>query len=362
MLSSKHQWTIKRAWIVFLCLIIALIFLSLWFLRQQSPPSIPVDLYKSHIVGGFGINTSERAMRATTEGIQVIFQYGNPPDEKSTLGRELQSLHMKVVDGYIASYLHYYECQRLSTMVLPLRGPNTYCGQNLYPTFASEDAFLTTIATHLQQVKDNHLIIGYWTLDDWPRWDKGSGRQLLIKIHHLIKLYTPDHPAICGFGGNLTANRTFAWEDWIADNFSPQGCDEVGLYIYTLSIPMTSHLPSSEAYDWSMSKLLPAIFSSLHHRGWKITKEPFIGIVQAFGGPIAHTYAYRVAPTAKDIETQSRSFCEHKAIGLTFYGWADTVFVSTSQTPMNSNEIALGIQRGIAACIQYWNHHAGTGK
>ncbi len=322
-----------------------------------TPTRFLEDVYQSHMIGGFSIITAEQALSAMKEGIQIEFQYGNPPSENDAFGQTLQSLHMHVVDGFISSSMHYYECQRLRTMLIvsPPYALNSYCGQDSYPTFASEDAFLATIATHLRQVMHNHLIVGYWVLDDWASWDEGSARLLLTKIRHLIQHYTPGRPAICGFGGTLSANTSLGWNDNVADNFSPQGCDEVGLYIYSARVPIVSHIPSSSTYDWSMSKLLPAMFASLKQRRWNIQQEPLLGIVQAIGGPVAYMNSYQVPPTAQDIETQSRSFCESGATGLTFYGWSDSSFGALSQTPMNSPEVEKGIRDGIAACKQSWN-------
>jgi hypothetical protein len=114
---------------------------------------------------------------------------------------------------------------------------------------------------------------------------------------------------------------------------------------------------SSVTYNWSMSGVLPAMFHSLQRRGWNITKEPLIGIGQAFGGQKAHSDSYWITPTAKDIETQSKSFCEHGATGITFYAWNDSGFGPTTHTPMNSPEIEKGIRNGIAACKLYWSQH-----
>ncbi len=313
---------------------------------------------KTHIVGGFSIGTPGRANKAAEDGIQLAFNYGQPPSESSILGQKLQSLHMKVVDGYISSYLYYYECHRTKLLKPSLLGQGQYCRDDPYPNLVDANALLATIATHLKQVKDNQLIMGYWVLDDWVSWDAGSARQILVQIHKLIQQYTPGRPAICGFGGNIGRNQHYGWRDWIADNFSTQGCDEVGLYIYTPSLPNTTPTPSPDAYDWSMSRVLPAMFASLQQRGWDIKKEPLIGIGQAFGGPIAHTDDYWVTPNAKDIEAQSRSFCEHGATGLTFYAWYDSGYGPTTQTPMNSPEIEKGIRNGIAACKQYWIAHS----
>jgi hypothetical protein len=129
----------------------------------------------------------------------------------------------------------------------------------------------------------------------------------------------------------------------------------VGLYIYAESLPDSTPTPSPDAYDWSMSSILPGMFASLRQRGWNITQDPLIGIGQAFGGSIANVNRYWITPNAITIETQSRSFCEHGATGLSFYGWDDSQFGPATQTPMNSTEIENGIRKGIAACEQYWS-------
>jgi len=265
---------------------------------------------------------------------------------------------MKIVDGYISSYLYYYECHRTKELMPFLLGQGQFCRGDPYPFLTDENALLATIATHLKQVQNNHLIIGYWVLDDWVQWDAGNARQILIKIHNLIQQYTPGRTVICGFGGSIGIHKAYGWNDWIADNFSPQACDMVGFYIYTPSLLDTTPITSPDAYNWSMSGVLPSMFASLQERGWDVTKEPLIGIGQAFGGPIDQTNRYWVTPTAKDVETQSSSFCEHGATGLTFYAWDDSGFGPTTQTPMNNPEIEKGIQNGIADCKQYWGQHA----
>jgi hypothetical protein len=309
---------------------------------------------KTPILGGFSITTPEQATKASMDDVQVVFQYGQPPSEHDALGQKLKSLHMKVIDGYISSYLYYYECHRTHTVKLPASGEVNPCTTDSHPELNSENALLANIANHLQQEKHNPLIIGYWVLDDWVAWDAGSARQLLIKIHALIQQYTPGRPAICGFGGSIDPYMRYGWSDELADNFSPQGCDEAGFYIYASSLPNTTPSSSSDFYDWSMSGILPAMFASLQQRGWNISKEPLIGIGQAFGGPQAHTDRYWVTPSAKDIETQSRSFCEHGATGLAFYSWEDPEYGPTTQTPMSSAEVGTGIRNGIAACKAYW--------
>ncbi|HEU5229162.1 MAG TPA: hypothetical protein VFU49_15200, partial [Ktedonobacteraceae bacterium] len=113
-----------------LLLMIALVVVSIFWLQQnwnifgqsQKLPAkvvVPANFYHNHIVGGFSIDSPERADKAAQETVQVNIQYGQPPTEDSPLGQKLTSLHMKVIDGYIASYLHYYECHRTATVKLP---------------------------------------------------------------------------------------------------------------------------------------------------------------------------------------------------------------------------------------------------
>ena len=366
MTNNNQQSSISRLQRILLrgsisIFVMVLLFSLFHWIKLPSPGPYPQKTFRQmHIIGGFSATTPEKAIQAATTGIQVEFQYGNPPTENSKLGQQLHSLHMKVVDGFIASYLHYYECQRSRSMSPPPVELDTYCVPGSYPTFASEDTFFAAITAHLKRVANNPLIIGYWVLDDWVPWDRGGARLLLIKIHTLIQQYTPARPAICGFGGSLIANHTFSWADWVAANFSPYGCDEVGLYIYTTSLPATPSIPSPATYDWSMSSILPAMFRSLQERGWNIVNEPFIGIGQAFGGPIANSDRYRLAPTSTYIEEQSKSFCLHGAIGLVFYAWSDSEIGALSQSPMNSHEIEAGIQDGIRACKQYWKQPSST--
>lgn len=347
---------------IFLTLLILLILIGLpaVFVKYQifTAPTSPSNVfYSTHILGGFSIDTPGRATNAGEDGIQIAFEYSQPPSEQGLLGQKFQSIHMQVIDGAIWGYIYDYECHHTRELKPQLLGAGQYCQSDPDPSLSSTDALLAIIATHLKQVKDNGLIIGYWVLDDWVQWDAGSAKPLLMKIHQLIQRYTPGRPAICGFGGIVGLHQKYGWEDWIADNFSPQGCDAVGLYIYTSTMANTTPITSPDAYNWSMAGVLPAMFSSLQKRGWSIAKEPFIGIGQAFGGPIARTINHWVTPTAKDIEIQSKSFCEHGASGLTFYAWDDSGFSPATQTPMTSSRITLGIRDGIAACKQYWKQH-----
>ena len=341
--------------LIILVLILLLLALPLLFIRYEQNLT-QNGYYKSHILGGFSINTQDKAENAAADGVQVVFYYGQPPTENSQLGQKLQALHMQVVDGFIASYLYYYECHRTKTVKLPPAGMSAYCVTDYHPELTSENAVLAVIAAHLRQVKDNHLIVGYWVLDDWVTWDTGSAQHLLMSIHSLIQQYTPGRPAICGFGASIGVGTSYGWRDGTAANFSLQGCDMVGLYVYTSSLLDTTVASPQDAYNWAMVGVLPAMFASLKLRGWDITKEPLIGIAQAFGGPIRYTNRYWVTPDSSDIALQSKSFCQHGASSLVYYAWNDSGFGPSSSTPMNSVSIETGIRQGIAACKQIWSN------
>ena len=80
------------------------------------------------------------------DGVQVVFKYGQPPSESDGLGQELQSLHMKVVDGYIWALVYYYECHRTKELRPSLLGPGQYCEDDPYPNLADENALLAAVA------------------------------------------------------------------------------------------------------------------------------------------------------------------------------------------------------------------------
>lgn len=79
---------------------------------------------------------------AASEGAQAVFYYGQLPAENSQLGQKLQALQMQVVDGFIASYLYYYECHRTKTVKLPPLEVRAYCVTDSHPELSSEDAVL----------------------------------------------------------------------------------------------------------------------------------------------------------------------------------------------------------------------------
>ncbi|MDQ2717980.1 MAG: hypothetical protein M3Z08_24060 [Chloroflexota bacterium] len=354
----------KKKYLLYVLLAIALVLLiTEYFINRQAPlanvtplapvPKItpsplttPTSLLTDHFSGGFGIDTPEKAARAAADGVQVAFLYNYAPAPGSSLEQTFASLHMRVVDGFIASQVYRYQRYYLC-MTQHLTCSASYAND-------TEEASYAAIRAHLQKVaQDGSLVIGYWVLDDQIDASLyGALKPVLQNVRKLIQRYTPHLPAICGFGAEITLNDGGSWRPGVAADFSTQGCDMVGLYIY-VSTTVQDLAPAAPSYDWSMSSLLPAMFSSLQQQGWDMTKTPFIGIGHAWG--MHATDGNYTTLTPQSIESQSRGFCAHGVTGLAFYGWADSTFEATTQTPMNSPAIEAGIHDGITACEQYWS-------
>ncbi len=322
------------------CLILITILSIPKHAETKQPPSFTLQsLY--HFTGGFSIDSPLKVVNAAENGIEVDLKYGDPYTPQDPVGTALQTKHMRLIDAIPQTYLYYYECYIHKT-----------CPADDYTTSAnlkltSTQALLTAVAAHLQQVRQNPLIIGYWVLDDWPfPEDYGGAKDILIQINRLIHFITPARPSICGFGGSIwpLPQQKYDWSDGVAANFSSQGCDMVGLYIY-------GEAYTQGTYDWTMSDILPAIFASLLKRGWDMQKEPFIGIPQAFGGNLGEPFPFA---TAASIEAQTAAFCQHGATGIVYYAWDNSGTDTTTQFPWNSQSITQGVRNGIAACKRVW--------
>jgi hypothetical protein len=293
-------------------------------------PAQPLLSSLSHFIGGFSIESNAEIVNAVDAGIQSTLIYGYALSEIDQVSATLKANNIKVIDAMPWEYLYYYECHIHNT-----------CSATIYPELTSPGALLSDVTAHLMQVQSNSLVIGYWVLDDWP-YKSGSGKDLLIQINSLIHQYTPGKPSICGFGGEIPPlpQTIFQWDDSTAANFSPQGCDMVGLYIYGQSY-------TTGSYDWTMSHILPAVFTSLKNRGWNITKEPLVGISQAFGGTVyGETWP---VPDANSVETQTKTYCQQGATGIIYYNW-----VESGPSPMTDSQITQGIKKGNADCKEIW--------
>ena len=271
-----------------------------------------------HFTGGFNIGSDAEITNAVADGIQVVLDYGYNPTGADSRSVALRASHLTISDQMPEEYLRKFGNGSITLTTLE-----------------------TDVANHLNRVQNNSMIIAYWVLDDWTYGD-GTAKQALIHINTLIHRYTPGKTSICGFGGGIPPlPSTGTWENTKAtDNFSPQGCDMVAPYIYAGN-------SSTGTYDWSMSSILPAFFATLRSQGWESTKEPLVGVPQAFGGQVSGIHW--PIPDANAVETQTKTYCQQGAVGIIYYDW-DTKVAS----PMTNAGITQGIRRGLADCQQIW--------
>jgi hypothetical protein len=298
-------------------------------------------------VAGFSADKPPRVANAAAVGITADILYDGPPRPHSRLAKALAQAHMSVIDGRLSAALAYWECHRTYTVAPPPPGEkNWYCPTDEQPSVDSPAAALRLVEEWLREDAANPLVRGYWVLDDWPQWDGGSGRALLVEIRQAIERATPGYPAICGFGGAiLEPNQPEGFDPATAANYSNEGCSMVGIYNYANS----NRKPSSgEALDWSMSLLLHEETEDLAKRGWVAANTPMLGIAQGWSGRLGREYTPGLTPS--QMLTEARAFCSHGATSIAWYAWDDRGYRHSTMTPNNSSAIRKGIEEGIAAC------------
>jgi hypothetical protein len=207
------------------------------------------------------------------------------------------------------------------------------------------------VSMELDRDAKEPYVRGFWVLDDWPYWDYGSARELLKKIRALIHHKAPNEPAICGFAATLARPGRVVWQRGLADNYSNDGCDMVGWYVYT---PFGRRKPSDgHDLDWSMQSLLPAMGDSLAKHGWSLANAPLLGIGQAWSGRYGAGF-YQPGLSRKQMLDQAHAFCAYGASSIAWWAWDDDAYRPKTKTPETSPAIDDGIGEGIDACHAIW--------
>jgi len=227
---------------------------------------------------------------------------------------------------------------------------------------ASSATIVTLLQAHLAARQGDPNVIAYWFLDDYPGGDISD---LLETMHNMLAAANHDpssifpRPALCGFGGQIlprsdtrkpNADPLLSYFKKALTNFRPSYCDMVALYPYAVNSGTGPNDPSQ--YDWSMTRLLPAMFKDLEDLGWNSSKEPLVGIPQAFG------CGQYVTPRESDIVTQMSAYCKAGAVALIAYSWDDgyhSKYPDRPYTePVNSAAVRAGLASGFAQCQKYW--------
>jgi hypothetical protein len=203
-----------------------------------------------------------------------------------------------------------------------------------YHTDWNMTRLVADMTTHLKFIASNEnlkaKLVGYWMIDDW--YDNfGKAKTALQKMTSLIHQYTPGKYAICGFTGNTSYGGSVSGYTNFAANFSPSGCDMIGVYLYPWGsgkVPMTN---------------LANILAAMKNNGWDPNKTPLIGIPQSYGGKFGYS-----VPTAAQVQSQTKYFCQQGAKGIVYYDFNTGTNATTSAT------VKAGIKAGLADCAKIW--------
>ncbi len=323
-------------------------FFSHVFPAQQSQANVVRPPFPTHLIGGFSIYGVADARNAAANGIQTVVNYRTAYPTQSAMGRELgATLHMTQIEAQPWELLYQYECHRLILRGYP---QSAECAQN-YLTM-SLPTLLAAVKSDILSLRENNQVVGVWALDDWPATDLGGAKAILPQIAAIVHTYAPGVKVICGFGAGLGPNGADILNTDYFDNFTPQGCDVVAMYIYSVSVADPTLSPA--IFDWSMRTLLPKVRAGLLAHGWNPKTTPLIGIPQAFGGTrLDAPGTYEITPTADDIALQSQSFCAGGASGIAYYAWQSSG-LGALQTAANNTNIAEGVHGGIELCQRLW--------
>lgn len=299
-----------------------------------------------HFIGGAGVVRNEWILDLVDTGGTIALNFDSNPSTRYKI---------KFIDGFIARQIMYYECHK-SKIFPPLKDTHlemlkeNYCDRDFEPSYNNDDLVFSTIKKHIDEVKENKNTIGFAVLDHIATWDKESyAKPLLHKIRNYIKDHTTNKPTICIFDSQLGLDHQFVWDSKEATEFTPAGCDMVGLYVTSIPQKKLTNI-NAYAFDWSMKALLPRVIDDLQEYGWSPRAEPLIGMVQAWGGPLIHDFV-EITPTRRTIQTQMESFCNSGAAGIIAFAWSNPQGIFF---PWNTPELKQGITLGATSCKNLW--------
>ncbi|MBO0841412.1 MAG: hypothetical protein J2O49_11395 [Sciscionella sp.] len=297
------------------------------------------------VIGGWNLTTPEQVRAAAADGINTDFSYGAPPTPDSTIGKALTSAHMHVVSAQPANLVSAYECARTHSVAPPPSGASPLCAND---SGTSVDQVLDGVRGIAAHDADNPLVIGYWVLDDTAGWDSGGLRDVLRRVRAALPA---NRPTVCGFSAHLTANGGTDWDRRRAKNFSADGCDVVAPYVY--AAPQRPGSRSATTVDWSMRSALDAITSSLRDNGWAPSRQPMLGIAQAFSGAHASNATVEPAPTLAQMADQGEAYCAAGATAIAWYAW-QLSDIADARTPSTDDTMRTGVHSALERCRQIW--------
>lgn len=269
--------------------------------------------------------------KAATTGLDLAFAYSISDDTASAVAVGLNSgLNYEsnpghgwnLLTGAGLKIISDYGDQLTRCYLYGLSGSNSVQCQLGAMTDA---AVMTKWKAYLQSsVVQNNLnnIVGFALSDDWYS-NPGAGKKLFQDMTAAVHTYAPGHRSIC----ILTANTNYAHSAQsysnfaAAQNFSPSGCDMVGLYLY----PTVNKQP--------LTNFTNAI-EGLKLNGLNTSVTPIIGIAESYN------------TTGAAVEKEVKYMCDNGASSIGFWAYNTRLGTAASQ----SADIRGGMSRGIQYC------------
>lgn len=257
----------------------------------------------------FAYTISDDTASAVATGLTSGFTYeGTPGQGWSTL----TGAGLKIVSGYGTQVSCGYQ---------RYLGDSVSCSSGAL----SYDQALSKWRDYLQSsaVQSNlGNIVGFALSDDWYN-NPGAGKKLFQDMTAAVHQYAPGHRSIC----IVTANTSYAHSASsyasfaAAQNFSPAGCDMVGIYLY----PTVNNQPFTNFTN---------AIAGLKLNGLDTAVTPVIGIAESYN------------TTGTAVENEVKYMCDNGASSIGF--WAYNTGLGTAAA--ESEDIRGGMSRGIQYC------------
>lgn len=338
MRNSRHQTIVS--WL----LVVAP---ALMFAQQPASP-VPSTGPSMSIMGRFGpysgINTPDDARQLSLAGFDLVL----PSNFSSVVRAALATNGVAYIDLGLWTLIHTH-CSKSTSAQTP---PACAFSES------DEQEILLAARRHIDEVKENRNLVGFWVLDDYPGGDISKLLRSIRKlVHEAAASAGRDLPTICGVQGALavkkSANAAFSfdrrWVDRGMANISPAACDFVAPYAYGAT-PQAS----PEYIDWSLRDVIPYTIGLLQQKGFR-TSSVVIPIIQAFGScerrrsPRDSCFP---APRPADILVEAKAWTDAGAVAMMFFTWGS---LDADEKYANSPEIKDGVQQ--AAAYFRAHHH-----
>lgn len=299
--------------------------------RKDYPSNTDSTVRKHSNVERLKSEMKTSTAKAATNGLDLAFAYSISDDTASAVAVGLNSglnyesnpgQGWNLLTGAGLKIISDYGDQLTRCYLYGLSGSNSVQCQLGAMTDA---AVMTKWRAYLQSsVVQNNLnnIVGFALSDDWYS-NPGSGKKLFQDMTAAVHTYAPGKRSICIFTANTSyAHSAQSYSNFAAaTNFSPSGCDMVGLYLY----PTVNNQP--------LTNFTNAI-EGLKINGLNPSVTPIIGIAESYN------------TTGAAVEKEVKYMCDNGATSIGFWAYNTGLGTAAAQ----SADIRGGMSRGIQYC------------